>query len=414
LTHLAKVLQLLAKNIESFSTGELRLPETEMALITKCPVYNCPGELELASSAAQDMLRSRPKNIDIEPHGLKCPICQVTYTVTSRIDAALQSGYRRCFGKEQLTKKEVIDLIWLGMPLQPNAEDVNAFDRWLLHFASIQVLVNMHDWKHRSSCFKNGRLFCRYNTPHDTVQETNVTPVYAKSTNLTEDEDPTLSSASKEIVYLNISLKKRAVFMFMTDCNPSVMAVLGCNNCTRYVENQKISLYYGAYASKYSSENGKALAELMRSLNAYEERRLLKEQQVADEIEKEADLHVVSDNNPARSDASIGFGRLMSGARAATNGETVGAPVAAFCALGNDLFEMSHETAILPLTQARAFVQGEQLTASINKHGTVFATIHDYVYRSSTDPSIDGMNYWQFVGSQETCKLKSVCTTILP
>jgi hypothetical protein len=162
LTHLAKVLQLLAKNIESFSTGELRLPETEMALITKCPVYNCPGELELASSAAQDMLRSRPKNIDIEPHGLKCPICQVTYTVTSRIDAALQSGYRRCFGKEQLTKKEVIDLIWLGMPLQPNAEDVNAFDRWLLHFASIQVLVNMHDWKHRSSCFKNGRLFCRY------------------------------------------------------------------------------------------------------------------------------------------------------------------------------------------------------------------------------------------------------------
>ncbi|EFX73115.1 hypothetical protein DAPPUDRAFT_325613 [Daphnia pulex] len=408
LTHLAKVLQLLAKNIESFSTGELRLPETEMALITKCPVYNCPGELELASSAAQDMLRSRPKNIDIEPHGLKCPICQVTYTVTSRIDAALQSGYRRCFGKEQLTKKEVIDLIWLGMPLQPNAEDVNAFDRWLLHFASIQVLVNMHDWKHRSSCFKNGRLFCRYNTPHDTVQETNVTPVYAKSTNLTEDEDPTLSSASKEIVYLNISLKKRAVFMFMTDCNPSVMAVLGCNNCTRYVENQKISLYYGAYASKYSSENGKALAELMRSLNAYEERRLLKEQQVADEIEKEADLHVVSDNNPARSDASIGFGRLMSGARAATNGETVGAPVAAFCALGNDLFEMSHETAILPLTQARAFVQGEQLTASINKHGTVFATIHDYVYRSSNDPSIiDGMNYWQFVGSQETCKLKS-------
>jgi hypothetical protein len=40
LTHIAKVLQLLAKNIESFSTGELWglwLPETEMALITKCP-----------------------------------------------------------------------------------------------------------------------------------------------------------------------------------------------------------------------------------------------------------------------------------------------------------------------------------------------------------------------------------------
>ncbi|EFX66259.1 hypothetical protein DAPPUDRAFT_116575 [Daphnia pulex] len=293
LTHIAKVLKLLAKNIESFSTGELRLPEMEMALKTKYPVYNCLGELELASSAAQDILRSRPKNINVEPHDLQCPICQVTYTVTSRIDAALQSGYRR-------------------------------------------LLVNMHDLKHRSSCFKNGGLFCRYNTSRRYT---------------------------------------------MTDCNPTVMADLGCNNCTRYVENQKISLDYGAYASKYSSENGKALADLMRSLNAYEERRLLKEQQVADGIEKEADLHVVSDNNPARSDASIGFGRLMSRSREATNGETVGEPVAAFCALGNDLFEMSHETAILPLTQASAFVQGEQLTASINKYGTVFATIDDYCFQ---------------------------------
>ena len=69
--------------------------------------------------------------------------------------------------------------------------------------------------------------------------------------------------------------------MFMTDCNPTVLAVLGCNNCTRYVENQKVSLYYGAYASKYSTENGKALAELMRALNAHEEGRLLKQQQMA-------------------------------------------------------------------------------------------------------------------------------------
>ncbi len=88
--------------------------------------------------------------------------------------------------------------------------------------------------------------------------------------------------------------------------------------------------------------------------------------------------------------------------------------MAAFCALGKDLFEMSHETAILSRTQARAFVQGEQLTASIYKQGTVFATIHDYVYHSLTDPSVDGINYWQFVGGQETCKLKSVCTSILP
>lgn len=93
----------------------------------------------------------------------------------------------------------------------------------------------MHDWKHRVSCFKNGRFLCRYNTPHDTVEKMNVTPSYAESKNHTEAEDTALSG-SKEIVYLNINLKKRADIMFMTNCNPTVLAVLG------YVENQKISI----------------------------------------------------------------------------------------------------------------------------------------------------------------------------
>ena len=358
-----------------------------MTLITKCPVYNCPGELELASNEAQEKLRSRPSNIDVEAHGLKCPVCKVTYTVTSRIDAALESGFRRCFGKQQLSKKEVIDLIWLGMPLQPNVEDVEASDGWLLNFASIQVLVNMHDWKHRSSCFKNRRLLCRYNTPHDTVAETNVTPVYPSFSDITEGEDSTVPK-SKDIVYLNKSLKKRAVFMFMTDCNPTVLAVFGCNNCTRYVENQKVSLYYGAYASKYSTENGKALAELMRALNAHEERRLLKQQQMAEQTENETLINVVPDNNLTKLSASIGYARLLSGARAATNGETVGAPIASYCALGNDLFVMSHDTVALPVPQARAFIRSEKLTASVNDNGIVLATIHDYVYRSSNDPII--------------------------
>jgi hypothetical protein len=44
-----------------------------------------------------------------------------------------------------------------------------------------------------------------------------------------------------------------------------------------------------------------------------------------------------------RSDYSIGLGRLLSSARAATNGETIGAPLAAFLA-GGKFFEMSHNT----------------------------------------------------------------------
>lgn len=58
--------------------------------------------------------------------------------------------------------------------------------------------------------------------------------------------------------------------MFLTDCNLAVLAVLNCNNCTRYVLNQLISMYYGCYTTKHTKENEKTLVELIRALNAYE------------------------------------------------------------------------------------------------------------------------------------------------
>ena len=51
----------------------------------------------------------------------------------------------------------------------------------------------------------------------------------------------------------------------------------------------------------------------------------------------------------APTEASIGGWRMLSAARASTNGETVGAVLAAFSALGNNIFQMSHETVNLPL-----------------------------------------------------------------
>jgi len=73
--------------------------------------------------------------------------------------------------------------------------------------------------------------------------------------------------------------------------------------------------------------------------------------------------------------ASIGLGRLLSAARAATNGETVGALLAAFAARGNLLFDMSHKTAVLPLTQTLAFLQAEPIQTNINTKGQVFSVI---------------------------------------
>ena len=130
----------------------------------------------------------------------------------------------------------------------------------------------MHDWKHRESCFKNGRKECRYKTPHLPVNETSVAPVFAVNLDPVTNEPQVSDPLNDPIVNLNIDLKKRTPFVFLTDCNLYALAVFNCNNCTRYVENQKVSLYYGAYASKHSTENEKALAEMLRALTAYEEK----------------------------------------------------------------------------------------------------------------------------------------------
>lgn len=58
--------------------------------------------------------------------------------------------------------------------------------------------------------------------------------------------------------------------MFLTDCNLAVLAVLNCNNCTRYVLKQLIIMYYGYFTTKHTKENEKAPVELIRALNTYE------------------------------------------------------------------------------------------------------------------------------------------------
>lgn len=79
--------------------------------------------------------------------------------------------------------------------------------------------------------------------------------------------------------------------------------------------------------------------------------------------------------------------------------------MAAFTLLGGQIFQMSHKTAVLPLNQAVAFLNQEELYASVSRTGVVYASIYDYVFRNGTDPVIAKMNFWDFVGSQEVVKL---------
>ncbi len=94
-----------------------------------------------------------------------------------------------------------------------------------------------------------------------------------------------------------------------------------------------------------------------------------------------------------RSEYSIGLGKLLSAIRASTNGDTIGGPLAAFVLLGNEIFAMSHQTAVLPLTQAIAYLEKETIYANITRYGEVKATIYDYVFRSEQNPKIDKTNF---------------------
>lgn len=186
--------------------------------------------------------------------------------------------------------------------------------------------------------------------------------------------------------------------MFLTDCNLAVLAVLNCNNCTRYALNQLISMNYGCYTTKHTKENEKALVELIRALNAYE----TKLNAAKAKADKERNL---TDNNPSvteRSDWSIGYSRLLVATRASTNGETIGALLAAFLGRGNPLFQMSHQTAPLLLLQALAYLNGSHLNASINKEGVIMAAVFDYVHRTS-HPFFSILDMLEFVATQELC-----------
>ena len=67
--------------------------------------------------------------------------------------------------------------------------------------------------------------------------------------------------------------------------------------------------------------------------------------------------------------------------------------------------EMSHETAVLPLNQAKAYLEDKPLRASISKQGIVLATVYDYVFRTKSDVFLSNMNFWTFTATQETGKL---------
>ena len=63
----------------------------------------------------------------------------------------------RCFNSPRPTEDEINSIIWRGLPPKPSLTESRIHEGWLLQLAAIHDSVNMHDWKHRGSCFKGGK-----------------------------------------------------------------------------------------------------------------------------------------------------------------------------------------------------------------------------------------------------------------
>ena len=236
-----------------------------MNFLTRCSSIDCSGVFQVKSQVALEKMRGRSSFGAIEPEILRCSDCGKCCSITDRLDAVLEHGYRRCFGRGKLTNDEIIDLKWRGVSLKPSTTDTANYDKWLMEVASVQCSVNLHDWKHRSSCFKSGGDHCRYKIPSLPVAETTVVPVCVRCLDIN-------GSWSSAVTKVQINIKRRPSFVLFTECNMPFLAVINYNNCTRYVENQKVSMYLGAYVTKHCTENEKELVGLVRVLNAYMER----------------------------------------------------------------------------------------------------------------------------------------------
>ena len=167
---------------------------------------------------------------------------------------------------------------------------------------------------------------------------------------------------------LELHVQKRSPFIFTVNSNNSITSVFNCNNCVSPVADQKLSLYCGAYATKYDNASETVATTILNNFIRFQSNCY--------------GLLPIFKNRQHQTDFSLGIGLPISSARASTSNVTVGAPMAAYLARGNRLFAVSHQTEPLPLSQAIHFLQGVLIYTSIYANGTVSASIHNYEYRN--------------------------------
>jgi hypothetical protein len=151
--HVTALTEKLARNIDTFIQGELQLPAEEMEFVMSCP-YCYTAPLQVHSNADIEIARTPGK--DFERKILSCKKCNKKVSVTHQVQKALKHGYNR-LNKPQPSEAEIDNLIWQTLRKKEASYTKDELDHWMLDFACIQLSVNLHDWRHRKSCFKSGR-----------------------------------------------------------------------------------------------------------------------------------------------------------------------------------------------------------------------------------------------------------------
>ena len=215
----------------------------------QCPT--CESALTAVDPACLPDMRNKATTASSEPEALYCSACNESFTCSDRISAAFSAGYRRVFNRDQPSDEDRLELVWDGLGpepsrLQPDGSPTENYeivhDKWLLNVAFIQNATNIHDWRHRNSCFKGKKKLCRYKIPQRAYSRSCVSAVFAK---IIEPNGMRLETT--DIVGLDIDLKKAAAFCFLTDTCKDLIALFQCNSCVKYVTDQKVSFYFGAY-----------------------------------------------------------------------------------------------------------------------------------------------------------------------
>ncbi len=364
---------------------DLQIPTNLYPKDTKdtCLKAGCNGNLGLKNNSILKELRKKDRHRSKDPLTLKCRECGSQFGVLdvmfNRLCKAwkdsgreVPEGYRENAYSKNLRWDQLRDI--------PIDGDTTVYQ---LNLARLQQQTNCHAPKHWDTCFCRGdHKTCRFNVPHDPSDKTEL-----------EFHEGDESDKNHRLTAVVIRHKRKVSSIYLTCMSPALLKVFLCNNYVSFVNNMRLGYYFIKYQTKPDPSNKQSLHDAWNGFNNHFERH-------------------GSPQDSDRTAYSIGVGRLIAAAHAHTGGQLVGGPIAGYCLLRHDPYQMSHLTSPILPSQGAAFIKGQPVRCRIGLNGLPSATILDYVYRPDgqlpDDPTRtwETVSWWEFVSNYHLVRLR--------